>query len=96
MDLFKKYGRYVVKKGTVLYRRAADTDHHEVMFFGFCKYATAGASNQSDIQIWEVTKDFEALFMIKGKNRGEHLLSAIVDIYNYYFPRNPKKKETHY
>ena len=95
MDLLKKYGVYTVRKGTRLYRQSVDTEHHEVMFFGFCKNSTLGASYESDVQIWETIADFEALFMIKGKNRAEHLLSAIVEIYNYYFPKS-KRNELHY
>ena len=90
MDLVAKYGTYKVNKGTRLYRRAKDTDYHEVMFFGFCHYATAGATYHSNIQVWETTEDFEALFMIKGQNRLKHPQSAIVDIYNSYFPGNIK------
>lgn len=64
------------------------------MFFGFSTTATHSSKfTENSFQIWETQVSFDSLFMLKGKNPGGKALSAIVDIYNYYYPSDKKDDE---
>lgn len=93
MSLINNYGFYTIKKDTKLFRKAVSIDTQEEMFLGFSPYATYSAYQPTKtIQIWETTCEIQAFLMVKGKNKGGKILSAVIDIYNCYFPSNQKNQ----
>lgn len=90
--LLEKYGSYVVEPGTILFRRAAVTDYFDSMFFGFDVDGTcASGLFTSEVQQWEVVRPIQSLFMVKGVTKGKKVRSAIVEVYNSFFPGYPMK-----
>lgn len=89
MNLIDKYGYYRIKKGTILFRKAINTNIYNEMFFGFSVYSTSSSSVKTDeIQIWEIKKDINVFFMIKDYSINHKKISSIVDIYNFLYPDN--------
>lgn len=65
------------------------------MFFGYGPFGTYSTGNfKLPVQIWEARIDFETFFMVKGKTQGGLPVSAVVDIYNNYFPEATIAKES--
>jgi hypothetical protein len=91
-SLLEKYGSYVVEPGTILFRRAPTTDYFESMFFGFDIYGTSASGLfTSEVQQWKVVRPIQSLFMVKGVTKGKKVRSAIVEVYNSFFPSDPKE-----
>lgn len=96
MDLHKKYAKYTVLQGTKLYRRANTDVVLDEMFFAFAVCDTYNSYHRSsNLQIWEVTSPITALCIIKGKTPGGKFLSAIIDIYNIFFPKDIQDEKTY-
>lgn len=93
MSVLKNYRTCVLPKGIKLFRKAVTTDFYETMFFAFSPFETFNAIHSTEfIQLWETTNDIEVLYMVKNvENNKKFKKSAIVEIYNYYFPEDEKK-----
>ena len=78
MNLIDKYGYYRIKKGTILFRKAINTNIYNEMFFGFSVYSTSSSSVKTDeIQIWEIKKDINVFFMIKDSDGTTALMELL-------------------
>ncbi len=93
MSILKNYRTCVLPKGIKLFRKALTTDFYETMFFAFSPFETFNALHSTEfIQLWKTTNDIEVLYMVKNvENNKKFKKSAIVEIYNYYFPEDEKK-----
>lgn len=87
MDLITKYGYASIPVKTSLFRQGIVHGNPNLLFFSLHPYHTY-CSNHDDwtpIQVWETTTEIKLLFMIKHLNARASAISAIEDIYYYYF-----------
>lgn len=87
MTLYDKYGYCIIPTGTKLFKGGDSAKYEDCMSFGLQKYvATAFQNNSGKTQVWTVKQDIKVLFMVLELNRSGWTKSAIVDIYNEYYP----------
>lgn len=87
MTLYDKYGYCLLSQNTYLYR-TGEIDKNVNSLFFFLTYSDASGFHPRNrqVQIWKTKKDIKLLFMVREINRFGHAKSAIVEIFNYYFP----------
>jgi hypothetical protein len=93
-ELISKYGTYIIEPGTLLFRKAANRQFYNSMFFGFCEIGASTSNVRSNyIQVWKASMEIKSLLMLRGRqvtSEEPFLYSAIVDIYNMQFPNDRK------
>lgn len=88
INLYQKYGYCIIPKGTLLFRGGSTTTMETCKFFTLSKYEAAVWVNtrQRKLQIWEALADVKILFMVDYIHQMHNVKSAIVDIYERFFP----------
>lgn len=92
MDLYNAYGYCLIPKGVYLYRCADNTEIRECMFFGLDPLVAGCFQDLNDpsIHIWQTIEPIKILFMVSYIDSQARAESAIVEIYESYFPGREK------
>ena len=81
----KHIQRYLIEKGTKLFRRSQNLEIGDEMFFGFCPYGTFSSFHSNvPIQVWITLSEIKGNLMLKDINNQYRLKSSIPNIYNSY------------
>jgi hypothetical protein len=86
--MIEKYGHCIIPKNTCLFHKGYIHKNADSVFFGLNPItAKANPGPEKDIQIWKVKKDIQLLFMVTYVAHFSWTKSAIVEIYQSFFPK---------